>query len=489
MGATGHAAELFVISDLHIGGKHSGRPGDRGFRINTHVNELAQFIKEIGVRARLTKARTELVINGDFIDFLAEEVVTDKGDSSPRSFIEDQTEAVATLNKIAEREQPLFDALRELYGGGVALTIVLGNHDIELSLPMVRTRLAKLLGAEHGANYKFVYDGEAYTVGDVLIEHGNRYDKWNMVDFDRLRRFRSVCSRRLDMTTDTLFSPPAGSELVEQLINPIKEDYPFIDLLKPETDAAIPLLLALEPDFANVTNSIEVARLQRDAERHGLAAPARPAQPGDIAGYASREASLDSLHLVLRSRLKGDSQVELLKLIEEAQRESRANQVNIAGGKVSRALSFIRLKVSASWDARLRILLETLRVLQDDKSFDRSIEVEKCYQDAADKLAEKGFKTIAFGHTHLAKDTKAREARYINTGTWADLIRVPSEIIDGAPAAAFKELERFALAIRNKQFEQYLQFQPTFAHICLDSQNRTVIAGLHDYAAGLIQGL
>jgi len=32
--------------------------------------------------------------------------------------------------------------------------------------------------------------------------------------------------------------------LVEELMNPVKGDYPFIDLLKPENEAAIPLLLA-----------------------------------------------------------------------------------------------------------------------------------------------------------------------------------------------------------------------------------------------------
>jgi hypothetical protein len=102
MNAPGHSAELFIISDLHIGGKHSDEPGGRGFRINTHVDALVHFIGEIGARARATGRRTELVINGDFIDFLAEEVPTD---ARRRSFIANQSEAVATLDAIVARDQ------------------------------------------------------------------------------------------------------------------------------------------------------------------------------------------------------------------------------------------------------------------------------------------------------------------------------------------------------------------------------------------------
>jgi|MudIll2142460700_1097286.scaffolds.fasta_scaffold37877_2 UDP-2,3-diacylglucosamine pyrophosphatase LpxH len=478
--------ELFVISDLHIGGKYSGKPGDRGFRINTHVDALVRFIEEIGARARVTGCRTELVINGDFIDFLAEEVPTD---GHRRSFISSQDEAVATFDAIAARERPLFDALRGLLAGGVAVTVVLGNHDVELSLPAVRGRLAALLGAESRPGYRFVYDGEAYLVGDVLIEHGNRYDSWNVVDFDRLRRFRSECSRRLDISSHARFFPPAGSELVERVMNPIKQDYPFIDLLKPETDAAIPLLLTLEPDFASIANSIEIARLQRAASGHGLVAPARPAQPGDIAGGAPAEAALGSLHTVLTRRLIGDDQTELVKLIDEAQRQELASREEIAGGSASRALSFLRIKTSSSYDARLKILIGTLRALQDDKSFDRSIETGKNYQAAAEALAGKGFATIVFGHTHLAKDTKAGDARYLNTGTWADVMRMPPEIVHGAPVAALEKLALFAQAIRDKRFDEYLLFRPTFAHIRLDAHGRTVASCVHDYEPGKIQAL
>jgi UDP-2,3-diacylglucosamine pyrophosphatase LpxH len=480
----GLTTELFVISDLHIGGSYAG-PGQRGFRINTHVDVLTQFLEELGAYARATGGRTELVINGDFVDFLAEEV---PGESRRRSFIDDQDKAAATFDAIVRRDRGLFDALRALRTAGVAVAVVLGNHDIELSLPAVRARLAETLGAERDRDLRFVFDGEAYVVGDVLIEHGNRYDGWNAIDFDRLRRFRSECSRRMRISADARFVPPAGSELVERVMNPIKQDYPFIDLLKPENDAAIPLLMALEPGFANAANGIEIARRQRDAARHAPAAAARPARPGDIAAAGAPGARVGALATLLAGQMSDDGATDLLALVQAAVTEERTTRGQIAAGAMSRVLSFVRLRSSSSYETRLKVLLGTLRVLRDDASFDRGVEAVKEYKDAAEALAGNGFRTIVFGHTHLAKDLALDGGgQYLNTGTWADLIRVPPDIVHGAPEAAAEALGRFAQAILDKRFDEYILFSPTFAHIQLDAEGRTVVASVKDYAPGAVR--
>jgi hypothetical protein len=39
----------------------------------------------------------------------------------------------------------------------------------------VRRALYTALHLEPSHDFQFLYDGEAYAVGDVLIEHGNRY--------------------------------------------------------------------------------------------------------------------------------------------------------------------------------------------------------------------------------------------------------------------------------------------------------------------------
>ena len=117
------------------------------------------------------RKQIELIINGDFLDFLAEEV---SSISRHRSFAADQSEVIATFNTIAERDAKVFDALRAVLACGASITILLGNHDVELSLPAVRKQLRMRLGAQGGDRFQFIYDGEAYVIGEILIEHGNR---------------------------------------------------------------------------------------------------------------------------------------------------------------------------------------------------------------------------------------------------------------------------------------------------------------------------
>ena len=63
----------YVISDLHLGGAY-GRtedPNDRGFRLCSQVPALTDWVDELA-RRPAEGPHVELVINGDFVDFLAE---------------------------------------------------------------------------------------------------------------------------------------------------------------------------------------------------------------------------------------------------------------------------------------------------------------------------------------------------------------------------------------------------------------------------------
>src|SRR5579872_894406 len=88
---------LYVISDLHLGGAAPGSQeahGSRGFRICTNESGLAAFIRSLA-------NPSELVLNGDTFDFLAEQASTNKPQWS--AFRADQSSALATLNAIAKR--------------------------------------------------------------------------------------------------------------------------------------------------------------------------------------------------------------------------------------------------------------------------------------------------------------------------------------------------------------------------------------------------
>jgi UDP-2,3-diacylglucosamine pyrophosphatase LpxH len=501
------ARQVFVISDLHVGGVYpdSDDPQDRGFRISTQVPQLTAFVTALADKQPGEPA-IELVINGDFIDFLAE---SDSSSAGWQPFVADPEAAARKLEAIVERDRALFAALGRLLSRGHRLTVTLGNHDIELALPPVRKRLMELMGVEGHHQFHFVYDGEAYVIGDVLIEHGNRYDMFNVVDHDALRRFRSLLSRNQAVPAEQQFNAPTGSHIVASIMNPVKTSYPFIDLLKPETGAAVPILLALEPGARDQLGRL--ALMVKRARKHKLASAAMPGFGGDIraegdAGGSfgqdigsfdddmgadatvshgdigdSGDDSEDALAAVVSEAMGDDADGFLVEINPPA---SIGEDIS-AADFFDRSMGLANLLLAPSGDdveRRLPSLLKALRAVQGDKSFDRSIETAREYLDAAQALARGGFRCVVFGHTHLAKRVVLEDdALYINTGTWADVMRFPMEILAGSDEEALAKLREFVQDIGTGKLNRWIRFGATYARLDLDADHRLMQAELLDF--------
>lgn len=151
------ARRVVVISDLHLGGAAPA--------MCSRPDVLAAFIEQMPSICRRDE-QVELVIAGDFVDFLALEPV--------RAWTGDEHEAVRKLGALVSdpRFSAVFDALGCFIQAGHRLTILVGNHDVELALPRVQEALLEAVGAA-SHNVAFVDDGRAYRIGNALIEHGN----------------------------------------------------------------------------------------------------------------------------------------------------------------------------------------------------------------------------------------------------------------------------------------------------------------------------
>ncbi len=223
-----------MVSDLHFG----GRPG---FQIFSQGETLAAFIRTL---TPSSVRQIGLVLNGDIVDFLAEE--------APAYL--DPLGAVSKLTRISR--DPAFSMIWQALADFVAqpnrqLILVLGNHDVELALPPVRQWLLEHLTGEDAASRGriiFALDGAGFAcrVGDkrVLCLHGNEVDGWNVVDYAALLGVARALNRNE--------SPPewdanAGTRMVIDVMNPVKKQYPMVDLLKPESQAVVPILLTLDP--------------------------------------------------------------------------------------------------------------------------------------------------------------------------------------------------------------------------------------------------
>ena len=139
---------------------------------------------------------------------------------------------------------PVWDALASFVATPRRyLVFVVGNHDLEMALPVVedsiRQRLAggnsdglaRILFSTHGAGYGCLVGSKR-----VFCSHGNELDSWNWVDYSALGQLANAINagRRVDAQK---WKPNAGTRLVIDVMNEVKRRLPFVDLLKPEAAA------------------------------------------------------------------------------------------------------------------------------------------------------------------------------------------------------------------------------------------------------------
>lgn len=479
---------LYVISDLHLGGSAALRTpsgADVCFQMCPPEarRRLARFVESIG--AAHPTGDAHLVINGDFVDFLAEErIEAGAGEISHfEAFTREPAHALEKLRRVIRRMdehcpqgEQVFESLRRFVGRGHALTVLLGNHDVELSIPQVRRALLDYLTSDRPARVEFLYDGEAYDRDGVLIEHGNRYEGWNAIDYGALRAFRSRVSRG---EAEFPFIPPPGSELVVSIMNPIKQRYPFIDLLKPEDEAVIPVLLALEPDlFSDIRRIARASTLAVRMRRLDLGPGRVPEKESRISAGGrpdeSRDGSIEGNEdPTVQARTERILAAAALRWQSDRVPESQAAVAAGLRGSVESARSLWRIWTAAP-DDRLVALRQAFvdRAEEIGAAFELGQELPR-YAEAARRLSA-GHKVVIFGHTHLPKRVRLDGGGlYLNTGTWCPTVRVPPEFCepDVPRAQALPPVRDFVERLCRGDEER--QLRTTFARVTVSVDRAT----------------
>lgn len=191
---------LLVLSDVHLGSDLNDLtpPEDRIRRTRAVDEDLVRLLRHYR-EAPAPDGRWHLVVAGDLIDFIGMTVRV-AGESLATSPNEDETtyglgsaedHALAKLRHVAIRHADVFAALAEFVGHGHSLTLVHGNHDLELHWDGVKDELRAILrrhalaAGTHDAEFDdrvgfqpwfYLVDGVAY------IEHGHQYDAYCATD-------------------------------------------------------------------------------------------------------------------------------------------------------------------------------------------------------------------------------------------------------------------------------------------------------------------
>jgi UDP-2,3-diacylglucosamine pyrophosphatase LpxH len=411
--------DVFVISDLHLGGK-------AGFQAFNQGDRLAKFIKHL---AGLEGDSLALVLNGDVVDFLAEENAT----------YFDPAGACAKLERIRGDAAfaDVFSALKVFTAHpGRHLIVVLGNHDVELALPDVRELLIHRLTSDAASRGRitFATDGSGWScrVGNarLLCVHGDETDDWNVVDHRALLEVARQSRRGVECRE---WDANGGTRLVIDVMNGIKREFPFVDLLKPETRAVLPVLAALKPDVVTKLASVIAAASART--RDGLRM--RAGWLGETDSQAKRGEPVDGMEELYRvlvsisPSVAADQSADLLERVLEARR--RGGLAGLSDDDEQLGFETWRARVRA-WLKRaepVEIVRTSLRrLLLTDRSFDLQHR-DECFEFLNEKVGD-SVHFIAAGHTHLRRAIRRGSAggSYFNTGTWMRLIRLERETLD-----------------------------------------------------------
>lgn len=444
---------VLVVSDLHLGGPD-------GFQMcppagAENLTAFFQWACELQKR----QGDVSLVIAGDVVDFLAEP--DDERKSRERwtwSAFAEEALALAKLERILARTASVWRALSQFVAASGELSVLLGNHDVELSLPRVRHRLLEAL-APAGGKVSFLYDGEAYSTGELVVDHGNRYDGWNVVAHDSLRHARSALSRREKVP---LFPAQPGSRLVAEVMNRIKTRYAFVDLLKPETSGVLPILAVLDGELWGSAGRA-IANAAKAAWRQAQLGPEGPRSSEFIratSGASQTSRGAEMIGGPVRVGPEGGAgepfpDEALVALADELARSPR------------------REMIGAVQELEIGLLLRAFRARGEKDASELDVNRETTlYCGAAEALAQRGFRVVVFGHTHLAKRVDlgvgGKKVTYLNTGTWADLMRLRRDVYEGSTTEGETALKAFLEAVRNNELGRYRRQVPTFARVELD---------------------
>lgn len=204
-----------VMSDLHLG---KGRFLDQADSINDleeffYDQKLIEFLHYYS-SGEHQNVEVELILNGDFLNLLQ---VDYKG-----HFLTVLTETVCVemLKTVLDGHQEVFAAMATfLTKPGKSITYIIGNHDQAMLWPGCRDLFNLALGQPiRYKNIVYFFDG-------VHIEHGHMHEAANRFDPRRFFLKKDLVEPILNL--------PLGSLFFLERVLKIKQEYPFVDKIRP----------------------------------------------------------------------------------------------------------------------------------------------------------------------------------------------------------------------------------------------------------------
>ena len=239
------STDLYIVSDLHLSEGLSG-DGRRFSRLEAFFfdEEFRNFLAHIREASERSERSARLILNGDIFDFLAAKQVPADPSELPHEEITqtDKKYGMSTtagksafkMRKIVRGHRAFFVAIMEFLRGGHGVTLIRGNHDVELYWPEVQAALLEEMqvlaneewGTDSGFQVKDHMDIRHWFYlekGRIFVEHGHQYDHGNSFRFNLAPKMPAA----FDENGKPVLDYPTGSLFVRYMFNKMKIVDPF----------------------------------------------------------------------------------------------------------------------------------------------------------------------------------------------------------------------------------------------------------------------
>jgi UDP-2,3-diacylglucosamine pyrophosphatase LpxH len=384
----------FIISDLHLGAGLT-HPGGNCLEDFLADQQLVNFLDAIRRESIEHHREVELIINGDFFEFLQVPAIESYDPATPypiEAYLDSSPEAsVQRLNLITQGHPDVFAALSDFMHverPQRRITIIKGNHDVNLFWPVVKSRLRETLGASGARASLLLFADEFVSREKIYIEHGHQRA-------ETINAYPDFFNPRSAENPAQLYYP-VGSRFVINVFSDLERERWFIDHVKPIT-TLIWYALQWDFDFA--------ARV--------------------LAGFI-RQTSPQTNRSILDEVLPSPTDLLLQDLDNPDRRGELARQYTSNPAWRQQFHQQIQPYLTLTHNSADPLNSDNpLALGQSDQAHQDSLLLQ-----AATEVAEReGAVIVLFGHTHRTSQTTLNNGSvYINTGAWvADLTNTSTE--------------------------------------------------------------
>ncbi|MEW5957146.1 MAG: hypothetical protein AB1801_05460 [Chloroflexota bacterium] len=385
----------FVLSDLHLGAGYAGAGGNclEDFTVD---EQLVRFVQDITHESRTDKREIELIINGDFFEFLQVPAVDHFHPTTiypPQAYLDSSEAAsVKRLSLIIKGHEEVFNALSDfmhIEPPQRRITLIKGNHDVNLYWPRVKGRLREALGASGSRSSLLLFAEKFVSREFIYVEHGHQQT-------EKMNAYPDHIDPRLPDDPTQLYYP-LGSHFVINFCNEAERRYAFVDNVKPLTAL---VWFALQWDFE--FGATMLARFIH----HTPALAVSSYQPDDHLALTTAELLQDLQDQDKRRHMAGQYRHN------PAFRQQLHQQIRqyLADAVIT---THTPLLFSEPWPGSG----DPLALGQAEQSQQQAA----LRHAAADIARREGAKVILFGHSHCPVcETLETGSLYLNTGCWPE---------------------------------------------------------------------